>query len=176
MKIKPKEQKGESGTQLNFGAKFTRKTTSWPKKGDALALPFGVVTWWYNKEDTELVVLFLVDTSNAHKAGELITNFFLTGSNRIFTGFSNESVGRAWDLCEKYVQTIVGSQLGKGIVKLDVNIKLLEPKPEDRKGMALKDLEAPLDVDTKDGGRVVVLNTKNLPWLVRLDLEQILLD
>ncbi|XP_041010811.1 legumin type B-like [Juglans microcarpa x Juglans regia] len=25
------------------------------KKGDAIALPFGVVTWWYNKEDTELL-------------------------------------------------------------------------------------------------------------------------
>ncbi|XP_037496884.1 glutelin type-B 1-like [Jatropha curcas] len=23
------------------------------KKGDAIALPFGVVTWWYNKEDTD---------------------------------------------------------------------------------------------------------------------------
>ncbi|KAK7277530.1 hypothetical protein RJT34_22544 [Clitoria ternatea] len=76
------------------------------KKGDALALPFGVVTWWYNKEETELVVPFLGDTLKAHKA------------------------------------------------------------------------EAPLDVDIKGGGRVVVLNTQNLPLvdevglgadLVRLD-------
>ncbi|KAL0336429.1 UNVERIFIED_CONTAM: hypothetical protein Sradi_4854800 [Sesamum radiatum] len=47
------------------------------KKGDAIALPFGVVTWWYNKEDTELVVLFLGDTSKAHKSGSF-TDFFLT--------------------------------------------------------------------------------------------------
>lgn len=57
------------------------------KKGDAMALPFGAVTWWFNKDDTELVVLFLGDTSKAHKAGEF-TNFFLTGSDGIFTGFS----------------------------------------------------------------------------------------
>ena len=61
------------------------------KKGDAIALPFGVVTWWYNKEDTELVVLFMGDTSKAHKSGEF-TDFFLTGSNGIFKGFTTEFV------------------------------------------------------------------------------------
>ncbi|GAU45801.1 hypothetical protein TSUD_87040 [Trifolium subterraneum] len=147
------------------------------KTGDALALPFGVVTWWYNKEDTELVVLFLGDTSKAHKAGEF-TDFFLTGSNGIFTGFSTEFVGRAWDLDENNVKTLVGKQSGKGIVKLEGNITLPVPKEEHKKGMALNCLEAPLDVDIKNGGRVVVLNTKNLPLvgevglgadLVRLD-------
>ncbi|KAI9120014.1 hypothetical protein K1719_008983 [Acacia pycnantha] len=118
-------------------------------KGDALALPFGVVTWWCNKDDTELVVLFLGDTSKVHKADE------------------------------KDVKTIVGSQSGKGIVKLNGNIiELPEPKPDHRNGMVLNCLEAPLDVDIKDGGKVVVLNTKNLPLvgevglgadLVRLD-------
>ncbi|RDX95832.1 Glutelin type-A 1, partial [Mucuna pruriens] len=139
------------------------------KKGDALALPFGVVTWWYNKEETELVVLFLGDTSKAHKAGEF-TDFFLTGSNGIFTGFSTEFVGRAWDLEEKDVKTLVGKQSGKGIVKLEGNINLPQPKEEHRKGMALNCEEAPLDVDIKNGGRVVVLNTKNLPLVGEVGL------
>ncbi|XP_061375784.1 glutelin type-D 1-like [Gastrolobium bilobum] len=139
------------------------------KKGDALALPFGVVTWWYNKEDTELVVLFLGDTSKAHKAGEF-TDFFLTGSNGIFTGFSTEFVGRAWDLEEKDVKTLVGKQSGKGIVKLEGKISLPDPKQEHRNGMALNCEEAPLDVDIKGGGRVVVLNTKNLPLVGEINL------
>nr|XP_018914076.1 PREDICTED: 11S globulin seed storage protein 2-like [Bemisia tabaci] len=147
------------------------------KTGDALAVPFGVVTWWYNNGDTELVILFLGDTSKAHKAGEF-TNFQLTGSNGVFTGFSSEFVGRAWDLEEGVVKTLVGNQSGQGIVKLQPNASLPEPNPEHRKGMALNCLEAPLDVDIKGGGRVVVLNTKNLPLvgevglgadLVRLD-------
>lgn len=147
------------------------------KKGDGIALPFGVVTWWYNKEDTELVVLFLGDTSKGHKAGEF-TNFFLTGANGIFTGFSTEFVSRAWDLDDNTVKTLVGKQTGKGIVKLDANAKLPEPKKEHRDGMAFNCEEAPLDVDIKNGGRVVLLNTKNLPLvgevgcgadLVRLD-------
>ncbi|KAF9600043.1 hypothetical protein IFM89_002516 [Coptis chinensis] len=47
------------------------------KKGDAIAPPFGVVTWWCNKDDVKLVVLFLGTTSKADKAGEF-TDFFLT--------------------------------------------------------------------------------------------------
>ncbi|KAG6629269.1 12S seed storage globulin 1-like [Carya illinoinensis] len=147
------------------------------KKGDAIALPFGAVTWWYNKEDTELVVLFLGDTSKAHKTGEF-TDFFLTGSNGIFTGFSTEFVSRAWDLDENLVKTLVGKQSSNGIVKLDEKFKIPEPKKKDREGMALNCEEAPLDVDIEKGGRVVVLNTNNLPLvgevglgadLVRLD-------
>lgn len=147
------------------------------KKGDALALPFGVVTWWYNKEDTDLVVLFLGDTSKAHKPGEF-TNFFLTGSNGIFTGFSTEFVGRAWDLEDNIAKSLVSKQSNQGIVKLEPTFKMPVPKKEHRDGMALNCEEAPLDVDIKNGGRVVVLNTKNLPLvgevglgadLVRLD-------
>ncbi|GMH11210.1 hypothetical protein Nepgr_013051 [Nepenthes gracilis] len=147
------------------------------KKGDAIALPFGVVTWWYNKEDTELVVLLLGDTSKAHKPGQF-TDFFLTGSNGIFTGFSAEFVSRAWDLEVDVIKSLVGEQKGTGIVRLDGMLKMPEAKEEHRNGMALNCEEAPLDVDIKGGGRVVVLNTQNLPLvgevglgadLVRLD-------
>ncbi|GAB2291643.1 hypothetical protein Dimus_025899 [Dionaea muscipula] len=141
------------------------------KKGDAIALPFGVVTWWYNKEDTDLVVLFLGDTSKAHKAGTF-TDFFLTGSNGIFTGFSTEFVCRAWDVDEETAKALVTKQSGTGIVKLDdgSSIKMPEPKKEHRDGMALNCEEAPLDVDIKGGGCVVVLNTKNLPLVGEVGL------
>ncbi|KAM7522246.1 hypothetical protein LguiA_012148 [Lonicera macranthoides] len=139
------------------------------KKGDAIALPFGVVTWWYNKEDPELVLLFLGDTSKAHKAGSF-TDFLLTGSNSIFTGFSPEFVSRAWDLEQDVVKTLVTSQSGTGIVKLDPTFKMPEPKNQHRKNMALNCEEAPLDVDIKNGGRVVVLNTKNLPLVGEIGL------
>ncbi|KNA13291.1 hypothetical protein SOVF_118090 [Spinacia oleracea] len=139
------------------------------KKGDAIALPFGVVTWWYNKQDTELTVLFLGETSKAHKRGEF-TDFFLTGPNGIFTGFTTEFVSRAWDLPEDVVKTLVGNQSSKGIVKLSESHKMPEPKKEHRDGMALNCEEAPLDVDIKNGGRVVVLNTKNLPLVGEVGL------
>lgn len=139
------------------------------KTGDALALPFGVVTWWYNKEDTELVILFLGDTKTAHKAGSF-TDMYLTGSNGIFTGFSTEFVSRAWNLEESVAKTLVSSQTAQGIVKLDSGFQMPEPKQGHRDGMVLNCLEAPLDVDIKGGGKVVVLNTKNLPLVGEVGL------
>ncbi|KAL3720107.1 hypothetical protein ACJRO7_005010 [Eucalyptus globulus] len=96
------------------------------KKGGAIALPFGVFAWWY-EDDTDLVVPFLGDTSKAHKAGQF-TDFFLTGSNGIFTGFTTDYVSQAWDLEEDIVKSLVGSQPGSGIVKLDASFQMLEPK------------------------------------------------
>ncbi|CAI9105292.1 OLC1v1004184C1 [Oldenlandia corymbosa var. corymbosa] len=134
------------------------------KTGDSIALPFGVVSWWFNQEDTELVVLFLGTTDIAHKRGEF-TDFFLTGANGIFTGFSTEFVSRAWNVDDNAVKALVGNQKAKGIVKVDTGFKMPEPKAEHRNGMALNCIEAPLDVDIKGGGKVVVLNTKNLPLI-----------
>ncbi|CAA0828715.1 RmlC-like cupins superfamily protein [Striga hermonthica] len=139
------------------------------KKGDAIALPFGVVTWYINKDDQELVILFLGDTSKAHKRGSF-TDFFLTGPKGIFTGFSTEFVTRAWDVDELTAKALVSSQPTHGIVKLGPNAKFPEPKKDHYKGMALNCEEAPLDVDIKGGGKVVVLNTKNLPLVGEVGL------
>lgn len=139
------------------------------KKGDALALPFGVVTWWFNNSDETLVVLFLGDTSKGHKTGEF-TNFYLTGANGLFTGFSSEFVGRAWDLGADDVNKLVKSQTVCGIVKVKEGFKMPEPLIEHRKGMTLNCEEAPLDVDIPNAGRVVVLNTMNLPLIKEVGL------
>jgi hypothetical protein len=112
----------------------------------------------------------LGDTSKAHKAGEF-TDFFLMGSDGIFAGFSTEFAGRAWDLDENVVKTLVGNQSGNGIVKLDGSFKMPEPKKEQREGMALNCEEAPLDVEIEKGGRVVMLNTQNLPLVGEVGLE-----
>jgi hypothetical protein len=142
------------------------------KEGDALALPFGVVTWWHNNADaaiSDLVVLFLGDTSTGHKPGQF-TNFQLTGSTGIFTGFSTEFVARAWDLTQDDAAKLVSTQPGSGIVRVKDGHKMPEARDEDRQGLVLNCLEAPLDVDIKNGGRVVVLNTQNLPLVKEVGL------
>ncbi|KAK1299058.1 hypothetical protein QJS10_CPB14g01452 [Acorus calamus] len=139
------------------------------KKGDTIALPFGTVTWWYNPEDTELVVLFLGDTSKAHKTGQF-TNFQLTGSTGLFTGFSTEFVGRAWDLPESEADKLIKSQSNSGITKLKEGLDLPKPSEEDRVGMVLNCEEAPLDIDIKNGGRVVVVSSQNLPLVGEVGL------
>ncbi|KAK1264364.1 hypothetical protein QJS04_geneDACA011178 [Acorus gramineus] len=139
------------------------------KKGDTIALPFGTVTWWYNPEDTELVVLFLGDTSKAHKTGQF-TNFQLSGSTGLFTGFSTEFVSRAWDLPEAEADKLVKSQSNSGITKLKEGLDLPKPSEEDRVGMVLNCEEAPLDIDIKNGGRVVVVSSQNLPLVGEVGL------
>lgn len=110
-------------------------------KGDAIALPFGVVAWWLNPNDTELVVLFLGDTSKGHKAGQF-TNFPITDTNGIFSGFSTEFVSRAWDLTEDEAKNLVSSQTNSGIVKVKDGQAMPEPSPEDREGIVLNCEEA----------------------------------
>ncbi|KAG8072645.1 hypothetical protein GUJ93_ZPchr0006g42344 [Zizania palustris] len=139
------------------------------KEGDALALPFGVVTWWHNASSPDLVILFLGDTSKGHTPGRF-TNMQLTGSTGIFTGFSTEFVARAWDLPQDAAATLVSTQPGAGIVKIKDGHKMPDPSDKDREGMVLNCLEAPLDVDIKNGGRVVVLNTQNLPLVKEVGL------
>ncbi|XP_006645410.1 cocosin 1-like [Oryza brachyantha] len=141
------------------------------KEGDALALPFGVVTWWHNLHAaaTDLLVLFLGDTAKAHTPGRF-TNMQLTGSNGIFTGFSTEFVARAWDLPQDAAAALVSSQAGAGIVKVKDGQRMPEASDKEREGVVLNCLEAPLDVDIKNGGRVVVLNTQNLPLVKEVGL------
>ena len=134
------------------------------KKGDAIVLPFSRVSWWYNKEDTDLVIVFLGDTSTAHTPG-VFTYFFLTGSIGVLNGFSAEFLTRASGLPEDVVKTLVTSRAASLATKLDDSCKMPEPKEEDRCGLVFNCEEAPLDVDVKNGGRVVVVTPKNLPLL-----------
>lgn len=129
------------------------------KKGDAIALPFGIVTWWFNPNDTHLVVLFLGDTSKAHKSGEF-TDFQLTG---IFNGFTTEFVSRAWDLPQEEVSTILNSHVDSIIVKVEDGIDMPEPLTSSSPGFVLNCEEAAFDVNVESGGRVVVVSSKNLP-------------
>ncbi|XP_060216450.1 11S globulin seed storage protein Ana o 2.0101-like [Lycium barbarum] len=103
------------------------------RKGDAIALPVGVVTWWYNKDATELEILFLGDTKTATKLGSF---------KDIFTGFLPEFVCRAWNLKESVLRTLIGPQLAKSIIKLDPGFEMLEPKQDQRDGMLLNCEEA----------------------------------
>ncbi|XP_078438215.1 11S globulin seed storage protein 2-like [Wolffia australiana] len=134
------------------------------REGDAIALPFGTVTWWFNSSKTDLTILFLGDTSNAHSSGAF-TDFSLTGSRGIFTGFSPEFAGRAFDLSPQVAARLVTSQPADRIVKLEEPVRLPDPTEGHREGLVLNCEEAPLDVDVEGGGRVVVVSGKNLPLL-----------
>ncbi|KAJ3676650.1 hypothetical protein LUZ60_004062 [Juncus effusus] len=139
------------------------------KASDSLALPFGIITWYFNPNNSPLTILFLGDTSKAHKSGQF-TNFQLTGPTGIFTGFTPEFVSRAWDLPPAEVSNLVATQLNAGITRVKEGRKLPEGKAEEREGFVLNCFEAELDVDIEGGGNVVVLNSKNLPLVGEVGL------
>ncbi|XP_077231022.1 glutelin type-D 1-like [Tasmannia lanceolata] len=134
------------------------------KQGDVIALHLGAVSWWYNGGDSEFVVVFLGDTSKAHVPG-VFTYFFLAGTNGIFTGFSPEFLTKAWDLDEEEVNKLVKSQSGQIIVKLKQELQLPKPCLADTEGLVFNLNNKPFDVDVKNGGRVVVITSKNFPLL-----------
>ncbi|CAD6265674.1 unnamed protein product [Miscanthus lutarioriparius] len=66
---------------------------------------------------------------------------------------------------------LVSTQPGADIVIVKDGHRMPEARDEDREGLVLNFLEAPLDVDIKNGGRVVVLNTRNLPLVKEVGLS-----
>ncbi|XP_016504127.1 12S seed storage protein CRB-like [Nicotiana tabacum] len=134
------------------------------RKGDAIALPVGVVTWWYNKDVTELEILFLGDTKTAVKLGSF-TDFLLKGSNsNNLSCFSPEFIGRAWKSDKSVLKTLIGPHLARSIVKLNPGFEISEAELKDyRDGMLLNCEEtAPSRFDTDGGGEILDLNTENL--------------
>ncbi|CAD5188502.1 unnamed protein product [Musa acuminata subsp. malaccensis] len=73
-------------------------------------------------------------------------------------------------LTEDEAEKLVHSQTSAGIVKVKDSHAMPEPSALDREGVVLNHEEAPLDVDIKNGGCVVVLNTKNLPLIGEVGL------
>lgn len=98
------------------------------------------------------------------------------GSNGLFHGFSKEFVSRAWDLEEDKVEHLLKNQSGTGIVKLKEGKSLPTPESQeeekdgDKQRLVFNCEEAELDVDVKNGGRVVVLTGDYLPMLEQIGL------
>eukprot|EP00252_Welwitschia_mirabilis_P009811 TRINITY_DN22688_c0_g1_i1.p1 TRINITY_DN22688_c0_g1~~TRINITY_DN22688_c0_g1_i1.p1 ORF type:complete len:369 (+),score=56.30 TRINITY_DN22688_c0_g1_i1:96-1202(+) len=145
------------------------------RAGDSVAVPFGVINWYFNNGSEDLEILFLGDTSKAHRAGQF-TDFPLAGASALFHGFSKDFVSRAWDLSEAEVDRVLNSQGGTGIVKLKEGVNPFNPAysqevTKEKTALAFNCLDAPLDVDIKNGGRVVVLTGNNLPLLKDINLS-----
>ncbi|XP_058076365.1 glutelin type-D 1-like [Magnolia sinica] len=140
------------------------------KQGDAIPLNLGVVSWWYNDGDSEFIIVFLGETKKAYTAG-VFTYFFLTGTNNIFNGFSNEFLSKTWDLDEESVNKLMKSQTGQIVVKVKEGMRFPKPCDKDAQGIVFNFNTVPFDVDVKNGGRAVTLTHLNLPLLGEIGLS-----
>ncbi|KAH7435143.1 hypothetical protein KP509_06G051600 [Ceratopteris richardii] len=90
----------------------------------------------------------------------------------IMHGFSKDFVAQAWDLDELVVKKLLEAQEETAILKLRAPLNIEETK-EDALGYGCfvyncEDVKK--DVDVKNGGRVAVLTSDNLPILQRIGL------
>ncbi|KAJ9552336.1 hypothetical protein OSB04_016381 [Centaurea solstitialis] len=96
------------------------------KKGDVIPLPAGVVSWWFNGGDTDVVIIFLGETTKALVPGQF-TYFFVAGVLGILAGFQSDFVGKTFDLDQKQSEVLVNNQQGALLVKLENGTKFPEP-------------------------------------------------
>ncbi|KAM7470364.1 hypothetical protein LguiA_008547 [Lonicera macranthoides] len=96
------------------------------EKGDAIPVPLGVISWWFNNGDSETEIIFLGDSSKAHIPGQF-TYFFVAGILSTLGAFSTEFVSKAFNFTKEESQTLTKSQTGILVVKLDQGIEIPLP-------------------------------------------------
>lgn len=92
------------------------------REGGIVPLPLGAISWWFNdcRDDSDLVVVFLRDTSSAHVPGTF-NYFLLAGSQGILAGFTTEVICRAYNMKAEEATELAKSQPFPLIVKLDAH-------------------------------------------------------
>ncbi|XP_054776432.1 glutelin type-A 2-like [Prosopis cineraria] len=135
------------------------------KKGDVVPLPIGGVSWWFNNGESELIIVFMGETSQAHVPGQF-TYFFLSGAQGIMGGFSSEVITKAFNLTTKEANKLTKSQQEALILKLQKGQDIL-PIPHMDKTMEMVyniDAAKP-DHMAKNGGLVTTLTESEFPFI-----------
>ncbi|KAF2620860.1 hypothetical protein F2Q68_00040754 [Brassica cretica] len=70
---------GTAGIVLANGNSLLKERIVGISEGDFIAVPSGVVTWWFNDSSTDLTIVFF--------GQQRLTNFYLAGPRGVFNGF-----------------------------------------------------------------------------------------
>ncbi|KAJ7946629.1 Glutelin type-A 2 [Quillaja saponaria] len=147
------------------------------KKGDIIPVPIGAVSWWFNNGDSELILVFLGETSTALIPGEF-SYFFLTGAMGILGGFSTELTSGAYNLTKDEVQKLTKSQTGVLIIKLEEGKHMPNPKKDMSSKLVYSIDAAEPDIAIKNGGSVTKVTESEFAFIgetglsaVRIKLE-----
>ncbi|KZV14745.1 11S globulin seed storage protein 2 [Dorcoceras hygrometricum] len=130
------------------------------RKGDAIPVPLGAISWWFNGGDTPVTVIFLGNTTLSYDPGH-IEYFILSGPISLLAGFSSEFITKTYNITEDEAQKLTKSQTAPLIVKLDDQIAMPHQANIEKKGGLLY---ASL-VDCKD------ISAENLPLLEEVGLS-----
>jgi quercetin dioxygenase-like cupin family protein len=140
------------------------------KKGDVIPVPMGEVSWWFNDGDSELVVVFMGETSKSYVPG-VFTYFLLSGTQGILGGFSPEFLSIAYNTNKDKdgANKLAKSQTGVLIVKLEEGKSMPKPNVENTRKMVYNIDAALPDIRVKNGGAVTALTEHKFPFLEQVD-------
>lgn len=142
------------------------------RKGDIIPVPLGGLSWWFNDGDSELIILFLGKTNDAHIPGEF-TYFLQTGGRGILAGFSNDFISRAYDLTKDEAHTLANSQDGVMIITLPKEKILPKPQITDQDSEKLVyniDAACP-DHKVKNIGSWTTVTETKFPFIAKVGLS-----
>lgn len=142
------------------------------KKGDIIPVPIGSVSWWFNDGDSDLIIVFLGETSKAHVPGEF-TYFFLTGVQGLLGSFSPELISKIYHLNNDEVNKLTKSQTGVLLVKLPKDQPMPKPQKDQTKELVYNIDVATPQIEAKNGGLVTTLTEKDFPFIGDVGLSVI---
>lgn len=147
------------------------------KQGDVIPVPIGGVSWWFNDGDSDLIIVFLGETSKALIPGKF-TYFFLTGALGVIRGFSTELTSKVYGLNKDEAEKLTKSQNGILIIKLDKNQPMPKPQIQITKKLVYNIDSARPENAVESAGLVKTLTKKDFPFigdvglsLIRVKLE-----
>lgn len=86
-------------------------------KGDAVPVPLGATSWWFNGGDSAVTIVYLGETTRSYNPGQ-IDYFVLSGSISTYACFSSEFITKTYSITEDEGQKLTKSQTYPLMVKL----------------------------------------------------------
>ncbi|KAK7359089.1 hypothetical protein VNO77_01035 [Canavalia gladiata] len=142
------------------------------KQGDVIPVPIGGVSWWFNDGDSDLIIVFLGETSKALIPGQF-TYFFLTGALGHIGSFSTELTSKVYDLDKDEVNKLTKSQTGILIIKLEKGQPMPKPQLDLTKKLVYNIDAASPDNVVENAGLVTTLMEKNFAFIGDVGLSVI---
>ncbi|XP_073049047.1 cocosin 1-like [Primulina eburnea] len=128
------------------------------RKGDAIPVPLGAISWWFNGGDSALTIVFLGETTRSYNPGQ-IDYFLLSGPISLHVAFSSEFFTKTYNITEDEAHKLTKSQTGPLIVKLDDQIAIPQQANIEKTGVYAS------IIDCHD------ISAENLPLLEKVGLS-----
>ncbi|KAA0039043.1 hypothetical protein IC582_013394 [Cucumis melo] len=142
------------------------------KKGDLIPVPSGITSWWFNDGDSDLEIIFLGETKNAHVPGD-ITYFILSGPRGLLQGFAPEYVQKSYSLSQEETNKFLKSQSNVLIFTVQPSQSL--PKPHKHSKLVYNIDAAVPDNRAKVGAAAVTMVTEStFPFIGQTGLTAVL--